>query len=205
MSAVFPLFPIRREEVTLETVRLVVVTDAAKLCAVAGGSMILSPAPFKVREVNVGLCTPRLTDVPALIVPELSKVAVPEDVPVETRTDPFVLDAVAPANRNSSPTVAAALERRLISPSTVSTRLVVSHKPNAFALLRGLAKPFNVMSPEVLDIVFVPVDAVPPHPIRSPMWFPVLVIVPDTSVPSTSMLPVVVEILAGFSISIPEL
>jgi hypothetical protein len=61
------------------------------------------------------------------------------------------------------------------------------------------------MSPEVLEMILVPADAVPPQPIKRPMWFPVLVIVPDTSVPSTSMFPLVVEMLAGFSISIPVL
>ena len=56
-----------------------------------------------------------------------------------------------------------------MSPSTLSIVLVVSQSPYALELLNGDASPLIVISPEVLEILFVPVEAVPPHPISNPM------------------------------------
>jgi hypothetical protein len=100
--------------------------------------------------------------------------------------------------------VVAPLEIRLTLPLTVSTVLVVSQSPYAFALLNSLPRPLSVMSPDELDILFDPDTAVPPHPMSNPMWFPVPV-TDETRAPSISMDPVVEEIAADFSISIPAL
>ena len=95
-SVVFPAFPIRSEELFVDTVTLAFEIEAAKLSAPRAGSMILPPVPCRDREVNVGLWTPRVIVPPAVMTAEVWKIAVPELVPVLTEMEPFVLVTLAP-------------------------------------------------------------------------------------------------------------
>ena len=95
MALALPTFPIRSEELVVDTVTLAFEIEAPKLYAPGAGSMILPPVPCRDREVKVGLWTPRVIVPPAVMTAEVWKVAVPELVPVLTEMEPFVLVTLA--------------------------------------------------------------------------------------------------------------
>ena len=93
-AEVLPDFPRRIEFEVDANVRFVVDSAAANELAPSGDSTILSPVPFKLSPLKVGLLTSRVTDESELNAVPLANVAVPGVVLVDSETAPVVEETV---------------------------------------------------------------------------------------------------------------
>ena len=91
---VLPDLPIRIDFEVEETVRLAVESAAANELAPSGDSTILSPVPFRLRPLKVGLFTSSVTEAFELNAVPLANVAVPGVVLVDSETAPVVEETV---------------------------------------------------------------------------------------------------------------
>ena len=94
-AEVLPSFPIRSDELSVDTVTLAFDIDVPKLVAPGAGSITFPPVPCRASAGKVGLWTARVMGPPADIVAEVWKVAVPELVPVDTVIEPLVVVRLA--------------------------------------------------------------------------------------------------------------
>ena len=199
-----PSFPTRIEFESEEKVKFEVEKAAANELALSGDSTILSPVPLRVRPLKVGLFTSSVTETFELNTVPLAKVAVPGVVLVASDTAPLVDETVPDAKLNSVVFKALPAEVREMLPDVEVTFEPASHRPQPLLFASAAADPVMLIAPESEEITFVPVAAVPPHPIRTPMWFPVPV-TPVVRTPSRVIVPDVVFMKDVFKVSMPEL
>jgi hypothetical protein len=203
-ATAFPDFPIRIELESEEKVRFAVERAAANEFAPSGDSTTLLPVPFRLSPLKVGLFTSSVTEAFELNTVPLAKVAVPGFALVASDTAPLVDETVPEAKLNSVVVKALPTETSEMLPDVDVTLDPASQTPQPLVFASGAADPVMLIAPESEEITFVPVDAVPPHPSSTPIWFPVPV-TPEASAPSRVIVPEVVLINDVFKVSMPVL
>jgi hypothetical protein len=203
-AEVLPDFPRRIEFEFDANVRFVVEIAAANEFAPSGDSTILSPVPFRLSPLKVGLFTSSVTEAFELNAVPLANVAVPGVVLVASETAPAVEETVPEEKLNSVVFAALPAEISEMLPEVEVTPEPASQSPQPFAFARFADDPDIEIAPVPEEMTFVPVAAVPPQPSKTPMWFPVPV-TPVARAPSRVILPDVVFMKDDFKVSMPEL